>query len=144
MARIVVGFDGSDCSLTALRWATAEAIAHGRSMTVVSVLEPRHLASQTSASIVAPPPDRDLDAARQLADTAVAEVIAGVAEPPRTEVSVLVGHAGETLVRVASDADLLVVGSHGRSAIEYMLLGSVSTFAIHHAHCPVAVIRPSH
>ena len=36
---------------------------------------------------------------------------------------------------------MIVVGSHGRTALQHGLLGSVSTGLIHHAHCPVAVIH---
>jgi nucleotide-binding universal stress UspA family protein len=46
-----------------------------------------------------------------------------------------------TLVDVSKDAEMLVVGSHGRSAMDRILLGSVSTGLVHHAHCPVAVIH---
>ncbi|MER6949116.1 universal stress protein [Nonomuraea sp. NPDC000554] len=35
----------------------------------------------------------------------------------------------------------MVVGSHSRNALQRALLGSVSRGALHHAHCPVAVIR---
>jgi nucleotide-binding universal stress UspA family protein len=38
--------------------------------------------------------------------------------------------------------DLLVVGSHGRSAIGRMVLGSVSLDLVHHAPCSVRVVRP--
>jgi nucleotide-binding universal stress UspA family protein len=40
----------------------------------------------------------------------------------------------------AADADLLVVGSHGRSAVGRMVLGSVSASLVEHPPCPVAVI----
>jgi nucleotide-binding universal stress UspA family protein len=143
MATIVVGYDGSRCSLAALRWAMAEATAHDKSMSVISVLEPRHVPSLWTASVIVPPPDRDLANAREHAEDAVAKVAADLGVTPRSEVSVLVGHAGPTLVRAASDAEMLVVGSHGHSAVQCMLLGSVSTFATHHARCPLALIRSS-
>jgi nucleotide-binding universal stress UspA family protein len=38
--------------------------------------------------------------------------------------------------------DLLVVGSHGRSAVGRLFLGSVSLDLVHHASCPVRVVRP--
>jgi nucleotide-binding universal stress UspA family protein len=39
-------------------------------------------------------------------------------------------------------ADLIVLGSHGRSALDRFLLGSVSDRVVRHAHCSVQVVRP--
>jgi len=56
---------------------------------------------------------------------------------------ILHGHIGETLVKYARDSevDLIVMGSHGRSAVANILLGSVSNYVVKHAKCPVLIIR---
>lgn len=55
----------------------------------------------------------------------------------------LYGHIGETLVKYAAEsgAELIVMGSHGRSAMGRLLLGSVSDYVVKHAKCPVMIVR---
>ncbi|MHB1041217.1 MAG: universal stress protein [Eubacteriales bacterium] len=56
---------------------------------------------------------------------------------------ILHGHIGETLVKYANDKgiDLIVMGSHGRSSVGRLLLGSVSNYVVKHARCPVLIVR---
>ena len=51
------------------------------------------------------------------------------------------GHPAAVLIEQAKGADLLVVGSHGRGGFIGALLGSVSQHSVHHATCPVVVVR---
>jgi nucleotide-binding universal stress UspA family protein len=53
------------------------------------------------------------------------------------------GDPKHTICQIAKEinCDLIVVGSHGYGVIERVLLGSVSDYVVHHAHCPVLVIR---
>ncbi len=52
------------------------------------------------------------------------------------------GSAAKSLIALAKDARLLVVGSRGRGGLVGMLLGSVSEQCVRHAACPVLVARP--
>lgn len=56
---------------------------------------------------------------------------------------VLFGSPDSRIVETAEDthADLIVMGSHGYSRWERLLLGSVSNSVVHHAHCSVLVVR---
>ncbi len=54
------------------------------------------------------------------------------------------GTPASKIIEVAKEwpADLLVMGSHGRGKTAGLLLGSVSQAVLHHAPCPVLVVRP--
>jgi nucleotide-binding universal stress UspA family protein len=55
------------------------------------------------------------------------------------------GQPGEAIVAAAEaeSVDLIVVGTHGRSVVGRLLLGSVSEYVVRHAHAPVLVVRPT-
>ena len=57
------------------------------------------------------------------------------------ETAVVEGPPAQVLVDMSADADLLVVGSRGRGGFSELLLGSVSQQCVHHARCPVTVVR---
>ena len=51
------------------------------------------------------------------------------------------GNAAQVLIDAAEGADLLVVGSRGHGGFTEALLGSVSQHCVHHAPCPVVIVR---
>ena len=65
----------------------------------------------------------------------------GALEGVEVVTEVLEGHAGEQLIRLSQDADLLVVGSRGHGGFVGLLMGSVTTYVVNHALCPVVVVR---
>jgi len=53
------------------------------------------------------------------------------------------GQPAEVLLGEAKDASLIVIGSRGRGGVASLMLGSVSQQVVHHAACPVLVVRPA-
>lgn len=138
--RIVVGVDGSPGGRAALRWALAEAERRCATVDAVHAWGP---AVYVAAPTVAMIPDRSelAAAAKQLLD----RVVSGEAAAHRhvlVNQIVAEGAAARTLLDAAAGADLLVVGSRGRGGFAGLLLGSVSQQCVHHAPCPVVVVRP--
>lgn len=60
---------------------------------------------------------------------------------PQIDSEVLLGQPVSMLVDVSEQAHVVVVGCRGQGLLDRVLLGSVSTGLVHHAHCPVAVIH---
>ncbi len=142
METIVVGVDGSECGQVALTQAADEAALRGARLRIVSAWE---IPNAVYAGGLAPGLDRGtLDGLRQNAEAVVREALAQV---QRTQPDVscegeaVEGHAAEVLLREAQDASLIVVGNRGRGGFTSLLLGSVSQQVVHHAHCPVLVVR---
>jgi nucleotide-binding universal stress UspA family protein len=136
--RIVVGVDGSEGSKNALRWAARQASLTGA--TLEAVIGWEYPAFYGWAAAI--PDDLDYDKlAEHALDVALDEVLSRQ-RPPWLRTRVVCRHPALALIEVSKGAELLVVGSRGHGALADMLLGSVSTYCVHHAHCPVTVIRP--
>lgn len=59
--------------------------------------------------------------------------------------AILEGNPGDEIVKAAKHfkSDLILMSTHGRSGLRRVLLGSVTDYVIHHAGCPVLVVRPT-
>jgi nucleotide-binding universal stress UspA family protein len=141
--RIVAGVDGSPSSLVALQWAVRQAGLTGGSVEAVMAWQyPATMTGYGWAPIaVVEPGEYEENAQKALAE-AVAAVDTGGADIP-ISTCVRQGNPAQVLIDEAADADLLVVGSRGHGGFAEVLLGSVSMHCVHHAPCPVAVIRPA-
>ncbi|MGK7939266.1 MAG: universal stress protein [Crocosphaera sp.] len=62
-----------------------------------------------------------------------------------TDFQQILGNPGSTICKVANEwqADVIVIGHRGRYGIEEFLLGSVSNYVLHHAHCSVLIVQPN-
>ncbi|RMH74634.1 MAG: universal stress protein [Actinomyces sp.] len=140
MYTIVVGVDGSDGSLAALRHALEEARLRGgaRIRAVMAwTYPPFALAPAPLGAGVAP-----VEAMDEAAMAALEDAIAAVGDPDDLHIERIVemGRAAPVLVELSKDADLVVVGSRGHGGLSGALLGSVSQRVAGAAHCPVLVV----
>jgi nucleotide-binding universal stress UspA family protein len=141
---IVVGVDGSDASMRALRWAVDEARLRVVKLTAVYVYRSlRHAAPFDAFVGIEQQQLEELEShARGTAldklDTLLAD--AGDTSGVTVERRVESGSPAKVLTADAADErTLLVVGSRGRGGFRGLLLGSVSQQCLHHARGPVVV-----
>jgi len=80
------------------------------------------------------------DTAEEILAAVIAEV-AGPDEQVTITRTVVAGSAARALLDASAGAELLVVGSRGHGGFAEALLGSVGQHCVHHATCPVVVIR---
>jgi nucleotide-binding universal stress UspA family protein len=137
-ARIVVGVDGSEGSKHALRWAARQAALTGAVLEVIAAWD--YPATLGWAPI--PPQDYDLAGYAQKSLAEVIDEVFGSEAPAALRTRVVQGHAAQILVDASAGAELLVVGNRGYGGFADALLGSVSTYCVHHAHGPITVVRP--
>lgn len=140
-ATLVVGVDGSAESQQALDWAVHLARATRRMVRAVTVCIFVPPAPTLSIPAYYADPDTIALTHEQLLASAVRQA---EAEKLHVDVrtSVLHGEPGRALCAVAEGASALVVGSHGYGAALRAVLGSVSSYCVRHAKCPVLVIPP--
>jgi nucleotide-binding universal stress UspA family protein len=134
--QVVVGVDGSSLSVETLEFGFAEAVRLGVGVVAVHVAA-SHVPGDGRVDVLT-----EEHAPKQA--RLLAESLAGWPEKyPDVPIRrvLLRGHAGRALTEASQGARLLVVGSRGLGGFRGLLLGSVSDAVLHHAHCPVAVVR---
>ena len=138
--RVVVGVDGSECSVRALRWAARDAELTGAVLEVITAWTfPEH-AAPLGVVVRLPWPEDLMAQAREALDALIERELPGC-DRARVQAQVIRGSAAAVLLEASRDADLLVVGNRGRGAFAELLLGSVSEHCVRHAPCPVVVVR---
>jgi len=139
--RIVVAIDGSENADRALTFAADLAGRYGAALTLVSVIPPTIVPSYGGPVFEPPTPV----AMRPIYDEVLASRKARIHDPRISKVDTvsLEGIVVEELVAYLDKEkpDLLVMGSRGLSTGRRLFLGSVSDALVHHAPCPVLVVR---
>jgi nucleotide-binding universal stress UspA family protein len=139
--RIVVGVDGSLAAQQALAWAVRQAELTGASVEAVIAWHYPVVIGGMPYPPLAVLEEADFGrfATITLSDAISAAVPKDT--PVRVSPAVREGNAAQVLLDAANNADLLVVGSRGHGGFAGALLGSVSQHCVHHAPCPVVIIR---
>ena len=147
LTRAVLGQDGSDCAAHAEsvlgRWPIFEKVA----IEVVDVAPSAVPWSTVTQATYAGSVEPYVEAIKavQSADENVAEAAAKrLRSAGRTaSASVAQGSPATELIRIANDraADLIVVGTRGRTGLRRLVLGSVASHVLHHASCSVLIVR---
>lgn len=137
---ILVAVDGSSVSEKAFEAAVEQALAWKAALHAIYVVE-----SGLFSDI---PTDSKLEIMYSLLEqegTTALDKVKEIAKRKNLDVTSHFeqGHAGDTIISKASKigADLIVMGSHGKSNIDRILLGSVSSFVVEHSSVSVLVVR---
>lgn len=136
MGEIVVGVDGSAGAAHALQWAVAESAVRGAD--VVALMTWGYLDQRRRDGAEFEPGYDESDAARVL-DVFVSDAIGE--SPVIVERRLRNDMPIPALLEAGRDAELLVLGARGLGGFRGLLLGSVSQACLHHAPCPVAIVR---
>lgn len=134
--KIVVGVDGSEASVEALRQAQRLAVPLGAEVDAVACWEYPNIYDTYVAVGIGGFKER----AEELLQEAMTTAFAGE-RPENVHTHVVEGLARSVLIDASKEADLLVVGRRGHGGFAGLLLGSVSSACVSHAHCPVLVVQ---
>lgn len=143
--RILLASDGSENALKAARAAAELAIKFSSTLTLLTVYNPPMSQAPFPHG---PEPYLDVNTVQKYADEVLGAVEmrtgsvltqAGATFEARREI----GHPVDLIVNVAAEeqVDLIVMGSRGMGGLQSFLLGSVSDRVLHHAHCPVLIVK---
>jgi len=133
---IVLAYDGSKFSNKALQEAISLAKSSGGSLLILSVVDITDEFEAEAPGLTDKMTEKLLRSAQKALEKAVAAKV-------KAKVEVHVGDAYEMIVETArkKKADIIVMGSHGRTGLTRLLMGSVTSRVIGHAPCSVIVVK---
>lgn len=136
MEGIIVGVDESPYAEAALHWAAGHTAVTGEPLTAVMAwgyIDQHHLDPDAPFD-----PEYTADIAAKVLDELVRR---SIGDAPHVRRHATCDLPGPALLEAAQGASMLVVGARGMGGFRGLLLGSVSRHVLHHASCPVAVVR---
>jgi len=141
-SRIFVPYDFSENARQALAWAAElhRALRATEPVRLTHVISTLPVGAPDSViEMLVPTPDEIATLERDLAAAA-----AQVEVPALPQVIIRPLSTAELVVTAAAEAqaELIVMGTHGRTGVKRLVLGSVAEYVVRHAHCPVVTMRP--
>ena len=148
MAHVLVGVDGSDAGVAALRWAVDHARARKAAVVAMHAWQPpmpAYAVAEMSGAVYLPDtndPAVYAEAARDVVCHAIQA--AGADRQPAVDITARIetGPAAAVLATQTRHAAILVIGRGHHSALGQLLDGSVLSAALQHADCPIVIVPP--
>jgi nucleotide-binding universal stress UspA family protein len=142
--KILLAIDGSDSSKAAMQSVIARPWPPGSSVKVLHVVEPPSLLMGREMGGYDPEFEMVWKALREQAKDLVEKAAEKLREAKfKVSTELVEGDPKSQILDAAKEwrADMIVLGSHGRTGLGRFLMGSVSQDVVRHAHCSVEVFR---
>jgi nucleotide-binding universal stress UspA family protein len=137
---IIVGIDGSSWAKDAVQWAAREAIRHNVPLTLIHVLPSPLVMTWPDLPLPASFLEWPREEGRTIIRDAIVVAEAVTGHSIQIDSDMVAGPAVAALADLSKEAQMVVVGCHGRGRL-HQVMGSVSAGLIHHAHCPVVIVH---
>ncbi len=143
LQKIICALDLSEHSKTVAEYACM--LAKAMNASIVAVYAAPTLTQYTGFHVPPNTIDSFVGEIVSGAEKAMTQFVSENFEGVETKAEVVVGYAAEEILEIAAkeDADLIVMGTHGRKGIDRILFGSVAERVVKNSHIPVLTIRPS-
>jgi len=136
---ILCPVDFSDASRKAVQYAKEFALSMGSSVSLLNVVEPRPMAVDITLNYI--PFEEDLQhAANEDMQRVLEEFqLAGL----KAESSIEIGNPSDVILDKARElnVNLIILGSHGKTGLSRLLMGSVAEMVVRKAPCPVLIVK---
>ncbi len=144
LKKILCPIDHSDCSKEALKYAVSFAMKDEAKLYLLHIIDIRSFSEGLDAMSKQIPDEETLEQLRTKLLDCIPE---GIRDDMDVEAIVTQGIPFAEIISTAKEKeiDMIVIGSHGRTGISHMMLGSVSEKVVRKAPCPVLTVRqPGH
>jgi nucleotide-binding universal stress UspA family protein len=143
IGRILVPVDFSAHSERAVRYAAGLAGRLGATLELVHVVEDPFASGAWNPETYIPNVEELLEELTADAEQRLQTLKATVTDRVRVKTTVLVGRPSHAIAKYAEEAGahLIVMGSHGRTGLAHIVMGSVAERVTREAYCPVLTVR---